>query len=148
MVVQSIYGMTHRFQEVPHDHAITGHIEAVSETFNAEAYACLHVVQYTIDAGVHKVEVETDCLTLKTVLSSNAYDAAEGGTLVREIKFLLATNFVDIKVIHCPRTCNKVAVAHKLASMGASLGEGNVSFWPDIVPNDVISLVAADLTSA
>jgi hypothetical protein len=121
MAVQSIDGMTYGFQEDPHgDHALTGHIEAGSETFNVEAYACLHVVQYTIDAGVHKVEVETDCITLKTVLSSNAYDVLEGGTLVREIKFLLATNFVDIKVIHCPRTCNKVA--HKLASMVASLG--------------------------
>jgi hypothetical protein len=41
-------------------------------------------------------------------------------------------------VIHRPRTCNKVA--YMLASMGANLGEGRVIFWPDIVPDDVISL--------
>jgi hypothetical protein len=35
-----------------------------------------------------------------------------------------------------------------LASMGANLGEGRVIFWPDIVPDDVISLFVPDLTSA
>jgi hypothetical protein len=32
-------------------------------------------VQYTIDAGAHKVELEIDCLTLNMALSSDAYDA-------------------------------------------------------------------------
>jgi hypothetical protein len=123
-----------------------GHIEAVSEAVHAEAYACLHAVQYAINAGIHKVELETDNLTLKTALSSDAYDAAERGILFREIKYLLAVNFADFKVIHRPRTCNKVA--YMLASMGANLGEGRVIFWPDIVPDDVISLFVAGLTSA
>jgi hypothetical protein len=97
------------------------HTEAVSEKVHAKAYACLHVVQHAIDADIYKVELETECLTLKTALSRDAYDAAEGGTLFREIKYLLAVNFADFKVIHRSRTCNKVA--HKLTSMSSNLGE-------------------------
>jgi ribonuclease HI len=87
-----------------------------------EAQACLHAIQYTIGAGIQKVKIETDCLTLKTALLSKAYDDAQGGNLFREIKYLLEIHFAEFKVLHCPRICNKVA--HRLASMGAKLNDG------------------------
>jgi hypothetical protein len=59
--------------------------------------------------GIQKVELETDCLLLKTELSSNAYDDAQGGNLFREIKFLLEIYFAEFKVLYYPRTCNRVA---------------------------------------
>jgi hypothetical protein len=36
-------------------------------------------------------------------------------------------------------------VAHKLASTGVNMTSGSSLFWPDVVPEFVISLVAADL---
>jgi hypothetical protein len=85
-----------------------------------------------------------DCLTLKTALSSNAYDGSEGGNLFREIKYLLQFNFVEYKVAHCQRSCNRVA--HKLASLGVKLSEGRILLWHDALPEAVISLLTEDLT--
>jgi hypothetical protein len=51
--------------------------------------------------------------------------------------------YADYKVLHCPRTCN--TVAHKLASTGVNMTSGSSLFWPDVAPEFVISLVAADL---
>jgi hypothetical protein len=88
------------------------------------------------------VEIETDCLTLKMTLLSKAYDDAQGGNFFREIKYPLEIYFVEFKVLHCPRTCNKVA--HRLASMGAKLNDGTMLIWSDVIPEDVIPLVVVD----
>jgi ribonuclease HI len=120
-----------------------GYIATVSEASLAEAQACLYAIQYAIGAGIQKVEIETDCLTLKTALSSKAYDDAQGGNLFREIKYLLEIHFAKFKVLHCPRTCNKVT--HRLASMGAKLNDGTMLIWSDVITEDVIPLVVADL---
>jgi hypothetical protein len=60
------------------DHVGLGawYIAAISEASLMEAQACLHAIQYAISAGIQKVKIETDCLTLKTALSSKAYDDA------------------------------------------------------------------------
>ncbi|KAK8443624.1 hypothetical protein SEVIR_9G004150v4 [Setaria viridis] len=42
--------------------------------------------------------------------------------------------------------CN--SIAHYLAGLGVSLMPGDVQLWPDVLPGDVINLVAADLLSA
>jgi hypothetical protein len=89
------------------------------------------------------VEIETDCLTLKTALSSKVYDDALGGNLFREIKYLLDIHFAEFKELLCPRTCNMVA--HRLGSMGAKLNDGSMLFWSDVMPEDLTPLVAGDL---
>jgi hypothetical protein len=73
------WGFIIRDSEGDHAGSGAGSIEAVSETFHAEAYAYLHVVVVPIDAGVYKVKVPTDCLTLKTGISSDEYGTAERG---------------------------------------------------------------------
>lgn len=112
-------------------------IRAVATAFHAEAEACFHAVK-----RIQWLELETDCITLQTALTIDSYDAAETGALIREIKFLLAINFTHVKAKSSPISCN--SVAHRLASMGARIGNGGVSLWPDLPPDNVISLVADD----
>jgi hypothetical protein len=90
------------------------------------ALACLNAIQFASGAGIHKVELETDCQILIRVLSSSDYDDSGGGNLFREIKYLLEKNFADYKVLHCPRTCN--TIAHKLASTGVNMTSGSSLF--------------------
>jgi hypothetical protein len=105
----------------------------------------LQAIEYATAAGMLKLELETYCLNLKTALTTNIYDASTGGSLFQEIKFLLH-DFIDVRVIYSPGTCNRVA--HKLATLGADMADGYASFWPDVAQDDVITLVADDLMSA
>jgi hypothetical protein len=84
-----------------------GHIAAASEAAHTEAQACLQAIHYAIGIGIQKVELKTYCLLLKTALSSNAYDDAQGGNLFKEIKYLPEIHFVEFKVPYCSRTCNR-----------------------------------------
>jgi hypothetical protein len=80
-------------------------------------------------------------------LSSNIYDDAQGGSLFREIKFLLGINFIDFRIVHASRVCNNVA--HSLATLGSKLNVGSMVIWHDgEVPEDVIPLLAVDLVPA
>jgi hypothetical protein len=124
-----------------------GLIAVVTEASHAEAIACIQAIQFAVDAGIQKVELETDCLTLKVALSSNVYDDAQGGSLFREIKFLLGINFVNFRIVHASRVCNNVA--HSLATLGSKLNVGSMVIWHDgEVPEDVIPLLAVDLVPA
>lgn len=51
-----------------------------------------------------------------------------------------------MEVVDAPRTCNWVT--HKLARLGANIGDGLVSFWLGTTQIDVIPLVANYLLSA
>jgi hypothetical protein len=141
------WGFVIRDSEGDHVGSGAGHIAAVTEASHAEGIACIHAIQFAVDAGIHKVELETDCLTMKVALSSNIYDDAQGGSLFREIKILLGINFIDFRIVHASRVCNNVA--HSLATLGSKLNVGSMVIWhDDEVPEDVISLLAADLVPA
>lgn len=80
-------------------------------------------------------------MNLRATLASTDYDLSRQGVLIREPKFQLICNFIDFKVLHCPRTCNRVA--HDLASFGAQLERAGVMLWPDSVPACVQTLVVS-----
>jgi hypothetical protein len=46
----------------------------VAEATHAKGHACLQAVLFARAAGMHKVELEMDCLSLKTTLFCRAYD--------------------------------------------------------------------------
>lgn len=71
---------------------------SVSEAIHTEAQSCLQAVLFASEAGMMKFEIQTDCLLLKTALTSGDYDASTGGATLREIRFLLDTYFIDVKV--------------------------------------------------
>lgn len=140
------WGFIFRDHDGDHMGSVAGQLSSVMEAIHTEALACLQAVHFAIQSGMYLIEFETDCLVLKSALSSNAYDAATGGHLFREIKFLIQVNFIEFKVMDVSRSCNKVT--HKLASLGASMSDDSMSFWPGTAQKDVISLVADDLLSA
>ena len=55
----------------------------------AEAIACQQALMFASDQGMMSFELESDCLGLKVALTSSAMDAAEGGALFKDIKFLI-----------------------------------------------------------
>lgn len=78
----------------------------------------MRAIQFASEAGMLKLELETDCLVLKTELTSNIC-LCVCGSIFREIKILMGINFIDVKVSYSPRSYNRVA--HKLASLGAKI---------------------------
>jgi hypothetical protein len=61
----------------------------------------------------------------------------------RDIKSFVNLNFESFSFVYSPRVCNKVA--HALAVLGAS-GQETCRLWTDVLPNNVMVLVASDLT--
>ena len=62
--------------------------------------------------------LESDSTILVQALQSSDYDFLPVGVLIREAKFLISTNFVQVDVVHAPRSCN--SCAPKLARVGLS----------------------------
>jgi hypothetical protein len=90
------------------------------------------------------LEVETDYLRLKQALLTPDLDATQEGTIFREIKFLIRSSFNEVHVLFVPRACNQVA--HRLASEGARLENGNKCVWQESIPDFVTGLLANDLS--
>lgn len=67
------------------------------EVVYTEVHAFLQAVHFAIHSGFHLIELETDCIALKTALNSNTYDASIGGLFFREIKFMFQVNFIDVQ---------------------------------------------------
>jgi hypothetical protein len=63
--------------------------------------------------------------------------------IYRDIKSFVNLNFKSFSFVYSPRACNKVV--HALAALGAS-GQEACRLWTDVFPNDVMVLVASDLT--
>jgi hypothetical protein len=53
-----------------------------------------------------KIQLQTDFLVMIKTLKFSEYDLSAGGTLFREAKFLLDTQFISFDVNYVPRSCN------------------------------------------
>lgn len=123
-----------------------GRITHCSDALQAEATAAIQALSFAVDAGMSRVELETDAINLKTALSSSVMDLSSNGMIFRDVKFLMFTEFVSVRVLHSSQSCN--SVADKLAKVGVELGPGAMMLWPDSVPVHVTDLVATDLDLA
>jgi hypothetical protein len=71
-------------------------------------------------------------------------DAAQEGTILREIKFLIRSSFNEVHVLFATRACNQVA--HRLASESARLENGNNCVWQESIQDFVTDLLVNDLS--
>jgi ribonuclease HI len=93
-----------------------GRLALVSDALYTESHACIEALQIAANRGMHRVIVETDSQILVKALRSDEMDRAPSGVLLREAKFIMATLFSSVEVLHVPRSCN--SVAHGLAQVG------------------------------
>lgn len=139
------WGFTIRNHEGGLMAAGAGNLEFVSDALHAEALAMLHAVNTTNQLGCDREMFETDSVSLKQAVTSEAYDLSTLGDVFREIKFRLRASMSDLCIRHCPRSCNQAA--HMLAAHGMVLSMGSCEIWLGQFPNFVLDVVAGDLPS-
>lgn len=86
---------------------------------------------------------ETDCLVLKQALVSTTYDYSRLGILLSELKYKLCLRFIEARIMHVQRTCNKPT--HVLASLGVDIVNGEHSIWMSNYSSIVAREVTGDL---
>jgi hypothetical protein len=76
----------------------------------AEAMAGFHALSFASDTGMSRLllETETDVITIKTALTTNAYDLSPIGMIIRDIKYQMLTEFIEVKVVFQSRSSNLV----------------------------------------
>jgi ribonuclease HI len=116
-----------------------GHIQHASSAIVSEAAACGEALMATVQWGMGNIILETNALNLVKALTSTNYDLAPEGIIYRDLRSFLYLNFVSVKVVFVPRSCNKVA--HEIAALGASQQDVR-KLWMNTVP-DAVSLVLA-----
>lgn len=83
------------------DHVVgagAGNIPVVSDPLHSEAEACLQALSFPTDAGMGRIEIETDVISRLGFLET-----------------WCSVYFLDFRISHCPRACNQVA--HELANL-------------------------------
>lgn len=100
-------------------------------------------LQHTIQLGMGRVELQTDASNLGDAERGEIFDRSDIGVLVKEAGSLCTLEFIDVKILACPRQCNKVA--DSLASFCLKLSGSDPLIWTDQSPEFVSVLVAGDL---
>jgi hypothetical protein len=118
-----------------------GHLSAVASAAQAEAVACAQALQVAADWGLAQLIIETDSSNLVRAIESTEFDSAPERVIYRNIKSFIRLNFKLVKVLFCPRGCNKVA--HALGALGASRAESS-RLWLDEAPDSVMLIVASE----
>jgi hypothetical protein len=80
-------------------------------------------------------------MILACALQTSEYDLAPEGVVFRDLRIFLRLNFLSHNISFVSRDCNNVA--HLLAAHGARQDEVRL-WWPDDVPDDVISVVTSE----
>jgi len=122
---------------------LTGNLDNVHDALYAEVHACLIAITVAADQGMMQIQLESDSMVLVKALKSPDYDLSAGGTLFREAKFLLDTQFISFDVNYVPRSCN--VCAHELARCDLLWDPDQSYVWVDPLPEFVIFLAVRDL---
>jgi hypothetical protein len=120
-----------------------GRLPVVGDVLGAESHACIEALQIAAERGMQRVIVDQ---TLVKALRSDEMDRASSGVLFREAKFIMATLFSSVEVLHIPGSCN--SVAHGSAQVGRSRDLGHPVVWMNPLPalaNDLLVRDSAEL---
>ena len=90
-----------------------------------------------------QIQLESDSMVLVKALKSPDYDLSARGTLFREAKFLLDTQFISFDVNYVTRSRN--VCAHELARCGLLWDPDQSYVWINPLPEFVISLAVRHL---
>jgi ribonuclease HI len=122
--------------------AEAGSVPFASDAMHTETYALMKAIELATRLGFGRIILATDCQTLQRAVSSTEYDLSQLGVLFREAKFQLSTEFIEHKIVHVPRSCNKPA--HVLAAMGLAGVPNDHQIWLEQVPVDVSRALYGD----
>jgi ribonuclease HI len=122
-----------------------GRLEFPQSAVHTEFEACIQALEAAANWGMTRVLLESDCQVLVNALNKADYDRSPIGVLVRDARMMARLNFVSSSFVFSKRECNKVA--HAIAALGASGVYGAGQTWPDVVPTDVMGLVASEFAT-
>jgi hypothetical protein len=54
-----------------------------------------YTLSFASDAGMSRLLLEMDAITIRTALTSNAYDLSPIGMIIRDIKYRMLTEFIE-----------------------------------------------------
>jgi len=107
-----------------------------------EALACRDGVQFAIEKGVERLQLETDCLVLVNLLKHPSRQNSEVGPILQQV-YDLSQNLSDFSFIYANRMCNRLA--HECAKLVSRTNL--VEEW--LVPPPVLrGFIHADCNSA
>jgi ribonuclease HI len=66
---------------------MAGSLSNVNDTFQSETTALVNAIQAADQMGIGRVIFETDCVNLKTGMTTTTYDSSSLGFLVSNMKF-------------------------------------------------------------
>lgn len=85
-------------------------IDRAHSALHAEAEACAKGIQCATQMGMERIEEQTDDTDLAKAINRAEYDFSSYGVVVfKEIRSMTITDFPQVLISVCPRSCNKVA---------------------------------------
>ena len=123
-----------------------GFIQRAASPLHAEALVAFHSLNRAAQLEMTRIKLETDATNLGKALTTECFDSSPEGALFRQIRVMMANNFVSCSILTCNRTCNRVADG--LANYGVTTfpDEGHV-FWCQAL-SFVTELLSGDLPGA
>ena len=121
-----------------------GSYHNAGDALRTETQALLQAIMFAEQARIGRVIFAMDCEVLKTVITSNSYDAAPLGAMFREAKFLLQVSFIEYKVVYMHRSSNKLA--HEVVALGPTEPSGFSRVWEDNYSVSVTRALSGDST--
>jgi ribonuclease HI len=123
-----------------------GVIQRAASALHAEALAAFHGLSRAAQLGMTRIQLETDASNLCKALTTECLDSSPEDALFRQIRVMMANNFVSCSISTCPRTCNRVADCLANHGIAAPPDGGHVFLCQ--APSFVTVLVYGDLPGA
>jgi ribonuclease HI len=92
-----------------------GHLQHLSSPLHAETLAAMRCLERVTHWGMSHVLLETDSTSLSEAMSSPNWDRSPLGSLFKQNRDLMRSEFVICKVSVCSRVCNRVADCSSVA---------------------------------
>jgi hypothetical protein len=100
----------------------TGKIEHCADAIHIEAMTILHALSFATKACMPRLVLKIDVINIRSTLTSQVYDLSPIDMIIKDIKYIMFTKFIKIKVVFQPRSCN--LVVDRLAKFGYKLDQG------------------------
>jgi hypothetical protein len=100
----------------------TGKIEHCADAIHIEAMTILHALSFATKACMSRLVLKIDVINIRSTLTSQVYDLSPIDMIIKDIKYIMFTKFIKIKVVFQPRSCN--LVVDRLAKFGYKLDQG------------------------
>jgi hypothetical protein len=123
-----------------------GFIQRVASALHAKALAALHGLSRAVQLRMTRIQLEKIASNLGKTLTTECLDSSSEGALFRQIRIMIANNFVSCSISTYRGSCNRVADCLPNHGVVASPDGGHI-LWCQ-APSLVTELVSSHLPGA